>query len=112
MAASEPLADLDARIAQLKPDDTCCFIYTSGTGGRPKGVMLTHQSIQANIDAAIDLLAEGNVAENQRFLSLLPLSHSYEHTAGLHLPFRPSLRFGIAKVLTRLPIICLKHHQH
>ena len=88
MAASEPLADLDARIAQLKPDDTCCFIYTSGTGGRPKGVMLTHQSIQANIDAAIDLLAEGNVAENQRFLSLLPLSHSYEHTAGLHLPFQ------------------------
>jgi long-chain acyl-CoA synthetase len=50
--------------------------------------MLTHRSIQANIDAAIELLAEGNVVENQRFLSLLPLSHSYEHTAGMHLPFQ------------------------
>ena len=76
------------RLAAQQPDDVCCFIYTSGTGGRPKGVMLTHRSIQANIKAAIGLLAEGHVVENQRFLSLLPLSHSYEHTAGMHLPFQ------------------------
>ena len=50
--------------------------------------MLTHRSIQANITAAIELLREGDVIENQRFLSLLPLSHSYEHTAGMHLPFQ------------------------
>jgi long-chain acyl-CoA synthetase len=86
--AASPLADLDERIKALGPDDVCCFIYTSGTGGRPKGVMLTHRSIQANIVAAIELLREGNVIENQRFLSLLPLSHSYEHTAGMHLPFQ------------------------
>ena len=79
---------LDDHLAKIAPQDTCCFIYTSGTGGRPKGVMLTHQSIQANINAAVELLAEGGVAEGQRFLSLLPLSHSYEHTAGLHLPFQ------------------------
>ena len=79
---------LDDHLAKIAPGDTCCFIYTSGTGGRPKGVMLTHQSIQANINAAVELLAEGGVAEDQRFLSLLPLSHSYEHTAGLHLPFQ------------------------
>ena len=85
---SLPLADLEERMSGMAGDDVCCFIYTSGTGGRPKGVMLTHRSIQANIDAAIDLLAEGGVAENQRFLSLLPLSHSYEHTAGMHLPFQ------------------------
>ncbi len=83
-----PLADLEDRIAAQQPDDVCCFIYTSGTGGRPKGVMLTHRSIQANITAAIELLREGHVIENQRFLSLLPLSHSYEHTAGMHLPFQ------------------------
>lgn len=83
-----PLADLEDRIAAQQPDDVCCFIYTSGTGGRPKGVMLTHRSIQANITAAIELLREGDVIENQRFLSLLPLSHSYEHTAGMHLPFQ------------------------
>ena len=88
IAGADPLADIDDRLAALQPDDVCCFIYTSGTGGRPKGVMLTHRSIQANIKAAIELLAEGHVVENQRFLSLLPLSHSYEHTAGMHLPFQ------------------------
>ena len=82
------LKDLDERIDIQRPDDVCCFIYTSGTGGRPKGVMLTHRSIQANLKAAIELLEEGNVVQNQRFLSLLPLSHSYEHTAGMHLPFQ------------------------
>jgi len=88
LAGATPLKDMDERINAQAPDDVCCFIYTSGTGGRPKGVMLTHRSIQANITAAIELLAEGRVVENQRFLSLLPLSHSYEHTAGLHLPFQ------------------------
>ena len=88
IAGADPLADIDDRLAALQPDDVCCFIYTSGTGGRPKGVMLTHRSLQANIKAAIELLAEGRVVENQRFLSLLPLSHSYEHTAGMHLPFQ------------------------
>ena len=66
--------------------ETCCIIYTSGTGGQPKGVMLSHASIQANIDAAFELLEEGQAAKGAVFLSLLPLSHAYEHTAGLHLP--------------------------
>ena len=48
--------------------------------------MLTHKSIQANISAAAGLLAEGKADDKTRFLSLLPLSHAYEHTAGLHLP--------------------------
>ena len=88
VATAEPLATIDQRIYAQKADDTCCLIYTSGTGGRPKGVMLTHRSIQANIDAAIMLLEEANASSDQRFLSLLPLSHSYEHTAGLHLPLQ------------------------
>jgi len=85
---TEPLATIGDLLDAQKSDDTCCLIYTSGTGGRPKGVMLTHRSIQANIDAAITLLGEANAASDQRFLSLLPLSHSYEHTAGLHLPLQ------------------------
>ncbi len=88
LANHEPCADLDTHINKQKADDTCCFIYTSGTGGRPKGVMLTHRSIQSNIDAAAELLHEGDAKENAVFLSLLPLSHSYEHTAGMHLPFQ------------------------
>ena len=88
LANHEPCRDLPSRIDAQKADDTCCFIYTSGTGGRPKAVMLTHRSIQSNIDAASELLDEGDAKKNARFLSLLPLSHSYEHTAGMHLPFQ------------------------
>ncbi|MGC6517968.1 MAG: AMP-dependent synthetase/ligase [Candidatus Puniceispirillaceae bacterium] len=84
----KPCNDLAARIDAQSADDTCCFIYTSGTGGRPKAVMLTHRSIQSNVDAAAELLDEGQAKEGARFLSLLPLSHSYEHTAGMHLPFQ------------------------
>ena len=85
--AAQP-ADTDAMVDAIEPGDTCCLIYTSGTGGSPKGVMLSHASIQANIDGAMDMLAEGGVGRGQRFLSLLPLSHAYEHTAGLHLPIQ------------------------
>ncbi len=88
MANTAPLADLNTHIEAIDSDDTCCLVYTSGTGGRPKGVMLTHRSIQACITASIEILQEGHVADNQRFLSLLPLSHAYEHTAGLHLPIQ------------------------
>ena len=73
-------------LQKIRPKDICCIIYTSGTGGDPKGVMLTHESIQANVNAAIDILEEDKVEENAVFLSILPLAHSYEHTAGLHLP--------------------------
>ena len=71
--------------ANLKRDDIACFIYTSGTGGNPKGVMLTHGSILANCSSAYDLLTEFGLGD-EIFLSLLPLSHSYEHTCGLYFP--------------------------
>ena len=79
---------LDKILHDTSETEPCCLIYTSGTGGRPKGVLLTHKSIQANIDAAYILLAEGAAQHDAVFLSILPLSHSYEHTAGLHLPIQ------------------------
>ena len=77
--------DIRETAGALNRDDIACFIYTSGTGGRPKGVMLTHGSILANCYAAHDLLLEFSLGD-EVFLSLLPLSHSYEHTAGLFFP--------------------------
>jgi long-chain acyl-CoA synthetase len=65
--------------------DLACLIYTSGTGGRPKGVMLSHASIAANLWGAYGLLKELGL-DDEIFLSFLPLSHSYEHTAGLFFP--------------------------
>ncbi|MHB1217321.1 MAG: AMP-dependent synthetase/ligase [Alphaproteobacteria bacterium] len=65
--------------------DTACIIYTSGTGGVPKGVMLSHGAILHNCKGAFHLLLELGL-DDEVFLSFLPLSHSYEHTAGAHFP--------------------------
>ena len=69
----------------LGPDDLACFIYTSGTGGQPKGVMLSHDNLMANIRGVWHLLEAIGLGD-EVFLSFLPLSHSYEHTAGQFLP--------------------------
>ena len=74
-----------ATLARRKRTDTACFIYTSGTGGVPKGVMLSHGAILANCKGATILL-ETLGLDDEVFLSFLPLSHSYEHTAGLFFP--------------------------
>ncbi|MGF1475670.1 MAG: AMP-dependent synthetase/ligase [Geminicoccaceae bacterium] len=66
-------------------DDMACIIYTSGTGGRPKGVMLSHRNIMANLAGAGHLLREIGL-DDEVFLSFLPLSHSYEHTGGQFFP--------------------------
>jgi len=73
-------------IETIDPDETACFIYTSGTGGRPKAVMLTHRNIMANIVGAIGVLEHIGLDKGEVFLSFLPLSHSYEHTAGQFFP--------------------------
>ena len=71
--------DVAETVAGVAADDLACFIYTSGTGGRPKGVMLSHGAIACNVVSATDLLSEvglGGPGEDV-FLSFLPLSHSY-----------------------------------
>lgn len=68
-------------IKSIKRTDTACIIYTSGTGGNPKGVMLSHGAMLSNCTGAQILLK--NLLEGMdeiKFLSWLPLSHSYEHT--------------------------------
>jgi long-chain acyl-CoA synthetase len=67
----------------VKEDDLAAIIYTSGTTGRSKGVMLTHKNISFN---AFKGKVIQSIDENDRFLSVLPLSHTYENTLGLILP--------------------------
>jgi long-chain acyl-CoA synthetase len=74
--------DIAAAAAALSPDDTACLVYTSGTAGVPKGVMLSHRNILANCRGARKLLEQLGLGD-EVFLSFLPLSHSYEHSAGL-----------------------------
>lgn len=75
----------DALPASPQRTDTACIIYTSGTGGAPKGVMLSHGSILANCRGAHDVLVKLGLG-SERFLSFLPLSHAYEHSAGQFFP--------------------------
>lgn len=68
---------------QVEENTLAAIIYTSGTTGKPKGVMLTHKNIC--FDALKSRIIQP-VDENDRFLSVLPLSHTYENTLGLILP--------------------------
>ncbi|WP_183954251.1 AMP-dependent synthetase/ligase [Sphingobium fontiphilum] len=67
-------------------EDLACIIYTSGTGGAPRGVMQHHGAILANVEGAGGLVAEDFGWGDEVFLSFLPLSHAYEHSGGQFLP--------------------------
>ena len=64
---------------KIQRKDVACIIYTSGTQGNPKGVVLSHGGILNNCEGALGLLKEF-VSKKPKFLTWLPLSHSYEHT--------------------------------
>ena len=64
---------------KISRNDPACIIYTSGTQGNPKGVMLSHGGILSNCEGALNLLSP-LISLKTRFLTWLPLSHSYEHT--------------------------------
>ncbi|MET1026286.1 MAG: long-chain fatty acid--CoA ligase [Dongiaceae bacterium] len=103
MAAGKVVSDeeVDRRIDASRREDVCCFIYTSGTGGVPKGVMLTHGSILCNMQGAYKLLQEVGL-RSETFLSFLPLSHSYEHTAGQFLPISIGAQIYYAESVEKL----------
>jgi long-chain acyl-CoA synthetase len=67
----------------VQEQDIASIIYTSGTTGKSKGVMLTHKNI---VFDAIQVLSIEHVKSHHRFLSILPLSHTYENTLGLVIP--------------------------
>lgn len=69
--------------APPQPGDLAAIVYTSGTTGKPKGVMLTHANVVANVAAVLAHVAPG---PDDVFLSFLPLSHTFERTAGYYLP--------------------------
>ena len=79
-ATKEDLVDNDIlKNINLKRNSPACIIYTSGTGGDPKGVILSHGGILSNIEGAQEIL-KPIITKKPIFLTWLPLSHSYEHT--------------------------------
>ncbi|MBC7953608.1 MAG: long-chain fatty acid--CoA ligase [Rhodospirillaceae bacterium] len=81
--------------------DTACIIYTSGTGGAPRGVMLSHGALLADCWGAWYLL-ESIASDDEVFLSFLPLSHSYEHTVGLMFPISLGAQIYYAESIDQL----------
>ncbi len=80
-AARGDLNLLRAEVEQIPPGRLACLIYTSGTGGAPKGVMLPHRAMLSNRRGVAEL-ADRLHLQDTCYLSFLPLSHSYEHTVG------------------------------
>jgi len=94
---------VERRIAAVGREDTACIIYTSGTGGAPRGVMQHHGAILCNVAGAAEILIEDfGIADDERFLSFLPLSHAYEHTGGQFLPISVGAQIFYAEGLEKL----------
>ncbi|MDC0046922.1 AMP-binding protein, partial [Candidatus Pelagibacter sp.] len=77
--AREEYKEINFSKLDISRKDIACIIYTSGTQGSPKGVMLSHGGILSNCEGALFLLKEF-ISKKPKFLTWLPLSHSYEHT--------------------------------
>ena len=82
-----------------KPDDLLTLIYTSGTTGTPKGVMLTHKNLIANIEATSMLIRDFN---NETFLSFLPISHVLERMGGQFFPFSLGSKIYFAESMEKV----------
>ncbi len=100
----EALKDLP----KIEPDDIAEIIYTSGTTGDPKGVVLTHKNLVANLLAANDRI---KVDEDYNFLSLLPLSHMFEQMGGFFTPLYRGGKVIYLRTLKPLAIMEALHNE-
>ncbi|SFJ99429.1 long-chain acyl-CoA synthetase [Sphingomonas sp. NFR04] len=86
IAAHPTDAATAAAQATFRREDLACIIYTSGTGGSPRGVMQHHGAILHNCQGCTAIISEDFGWADEVFLSFLPLSHAYEHTGGQFFP--------------------------
>lgn len=81
------------------PHDLATIIYTSGTSGRPKGVMLSHHNMLSNAHSCLQVV---RIEQNDLLLSFLPLSHTFERTAGYYLPMMAGATVAHARSIQQL----------
>jgi len=77
----QPPDDVAREAEGIPPSTLACLIYTSGTGGAPRGVMLPHRSLTSNCESSFEMLRPLRF-HNEVYLSFLPISHAYEHLVG------------------------------
>ncbi len=100
--AADPATCAAAIAATIRREDLACLIYTSGTGGAPRGVMQHHGAILLNVEGCIDVIAGDFGWDKEVFLSFLPLSHAYEHSGGQFLPIGLGAQIYYAEGLEKL----------
>ena len=91
-----------AAAADFRRDDLACLIYTSGTGGAPRGVRQHHGAILHNVAGASAIISEDFGWGDEVFLSFLPASHAYEHSGGQYLPIGLGAQIYYAEGLEKL----------
>ena len=95
-------AALKRDIAKMGRNDLACIIYTSGTGGAPRGVQQHHGAILHNLEGCTDIISSDFGWDDEVFLSFLPASHAYEHTGGQHFPIALGAQIYFAESLEKL----------
>jgi long-chain acyl-CoA synthetase len=102
IAAHQTAPETAAARADFAREDLACIIYTSGTGGAPRGVMQHHGAILHNCAGCASVISEDFGWDDEVFLSFLPLSHAYEHTGGQHFPISLGGQIYYAEGLEKL----------
>jgi long-chain acyl-CoA synthetase len=102
VSADADVSDLASEAAKIDRDELACIIYTSGTGGAPRGVQQHHGAILSNLEACTDIISFDFGWGDEVFLSFLPASHAYEHTGGQHFPVALGAQIYYADSLEKL----------
>lgn len=86
-------------VVAAEPNALATLVYTSGTTGRPKGVMLSHRNILANAAASLEIVT---LHESDLLVSVLPLSHMFERTCGYYVPLKAGVKVAYARGVQQL----------
>jgi long-chain acyl-CoA synthetase len=101
-AGEAHMAAVREQMAGVGRQDLACIIYTSGTGGAPRGVQQHHGAILQNVEGCVDIISTDFGWDDEIFLSFLPASHAYEHTGGQHFPVALGAEIYYAESLEKL----------
>ena len=102
IASAAEVEALKNEVARFRREDLACIIYTSGTGGAPRGVQIHHGSILHNLEGCTDIISTDFGWDEEVFLSFLPASHAYEHTGGQMFPIALGAEIYYAESLEKL----------
>ena len=86
-------------VLELDENTLATLVYTSGTSGRPKGVMLSHRNILSNVAAALEVV---DLHPGDLLISVLPLSHMFERTCGYYVPLKAGVPVAYARSINQL----------